>query len=132
MSIDPRGGATGGGAGARRRYLLPYERRLADRRLQRWRSSTRYDLAQTEHRDGSESVRLFAAWQAGFQLAKLVGFLGAAVFAVGGGFYGVSGFLAGAAVIAACALIAITAAIRLGQSGRARKEYQNAEPSTPQ
>jgi hypothetical protein len=117
--------------GPKSRYLLPYERRLVAWQLRRWRAGRRYDVAKTEQRDGAESVRPFAACLAGFQLAKVIGFLAAAVGLGAAAILGAGGLLVGAGVLAVDVLVVITAVAREWQSEAARKEYQQTRPFTP-
>ena len=100
--VDSAGdGVPPGSREPRRRHLLPYEPRLVAWHLRRWRSGRKYDVAKTEHDNGPEYVRLYAAaYYIDMRLMKVVGVIGLAPAIILGGLYGLGRGFAGFGIIA--------------------------------
>ena len=109
--------------------LLPYERRLVAWQSRRWRASSKFDWTETESELGSEAVRLWAAYSAGFLLAEVTGVLGIVVGIVAGKIFGLSGFLVGFGLfLGAATMLFVVAGVRSRQSVGARDEHQRNKP----
>ncbi len=133
--VDSAGdGVPPGSREPRRRHLLPYEPRLVAWHLRRWRSGRKYDVAKTEHDNGREYVRLFAAYCVGRKLQALTGCLVPVVvigFALGVS-DGWPALLAGSVGVVVSFAVWGIGMVRMFQADKSRKEYQQARLLTPQ
>jgi hypothetical protein len=132
VSVEPGDAYPPGLPQPRSRHLLPYERRLVAWQLRRMRAGRRYDVAKTEHDNGPEYVRLYAAYAIDMRLMTVVFVIGLVPTIILGGLYGMGGFFAGLGVIGFGGVIGAIGLVRMFQSDNARKEYQQAQRLTPQ